>query len=184
MGTGFVSTLCGYGFLHKAPRGISIKALLESLPGIDADYLENNIGTILQDGAPVDDIETCKIHEDATLALSGALPGLFGAAFRKQGKFAALRPRGVSESDHPNARKDTVTLTLKLFNLTAREIGPRLLENGVRMPAGTFRAFWKRWLHLEKGGDIYASLNNRPILPQSLAESIDSETVVLFAANS
>ena len=176
----FFTALSGYGFIFDAPYGTSIKAFLEMVPGIDADYIENNIGTILQNGKPVDDPDTCKVTPDAAIALSGALPGLFGAAFRKKGCFAALRPQGDHENNDLDNENGNVTLTLKLFNLTAKALGPALLKKGAHMSADNFRSFWKNRLRLGKETPVTVLLNEKPVDPVSLEKSIHSEKIFLI----
>lgn len=176
----FFTALSGYGFLFDAPRDLSVKTFLETLPGIDADYIENNIGTILQNGKPVDDPDTCRVIPDAAIALSGALPGLFGAAFRKKGCFAALRPQGGHDNNELDSETGNVTLTLKLFNLTAKAIAPALLEKGAHMSADNFISFWKNRLRLGKETPVIVLLNEKPVDPVSLEVSIHSEKIFLI----
>ncbi len=179
---GLFSILSGYGFFVDAPAGTSIKELLRKTLWLDADYIENHIQTILHDGKPVDDIDGWKIATASTIALSGALPGLFGAAFRRGGEYAALRPRprGLPAENDPSPENGSVTITVKLFNLTARELGPKLLQNGVRMATETFRPLWKNILKLGKDRSFTVLLDGNKTDPESLAESIRSEQVLLF----
>ena len=176
----FFTALSGYGFIFDVPYGTSIKSFLEMIPGIDTDYIENDIGTILQNGKPVDDPAMCNVTPDAAIALSGALPGLFGAVFRKKGCFAALRPQGGHEHDVLNPETCNVTLTLKLFNLTAKALGPALLAKGAHMLADNFRSFWKNRLHLGKETPVTVLLNDKPVDPVSLEKSIRSEKIFLI----
>ena len=176
---GIFSVISGYGFIVDAPIGVSVKTLLVSIPGFDADYVENHIGTILHDGKPVDDIETWTIDRPATIALSGALPGIFGAAFRRHGRFAALRPREMPAGNDLRPRSATIPITLKLFNLTAKEIGPALLQKGVRMTAGGFRSLWKNVLTLDTGQSVKVWLDGSNTDPGSLAQAVRSEHVLL-----
>ncbi len=176
----FFTALSGYGFLFDTPRDASVKTFLETLPGVDADFIENDIGTILQNGKPVDDPATCGVTPNAAIALSGALPGLFGAAFRKKGCFAALRPQGGHENSDLDTENGNVTLTLKLFNLTAKLLGPALLEKGAQMSADNFRSFWKNRLRLGKETPVTVLLNEKPVDPVSLEKSIHSEKIFLI----
>ena len=176
---GIFSIISGYGFIIDAPAGVSIKTLLIGVLGLDTDYVENHIGTILYDGKPVDDIETWTIDRPATIALSGALPGIFGAAFRRHGRFAALRPRDMPAENDRRPKSATIPITLKLFNLTAREIGPALLKKGLRMPAERFLSLWKNILKLDTRQPVNVLLDGRKTDPGSLAQSIRSKHVFL-----
>ncbi len=177
--TGIFSMLSGYGFFIEAHAGISVNALLQKKLGLDADYIEKHIQTILHDGKPVDDIDGWKIKESSTIALSAALPGLFGAAFRRGGKFAALRPREMPAESGRDPENDAITITVKLFNLSARELGPQLLQNGVQMSTETFRTFWKNILKLDRDTSFNVLLNGEKIDPHALAESIRPVNVLL-----
>lgn len=177
--TGIFSMLSGYGFFIEAPSGISVNTLLQKKLGLDAGFIEKHIQTILHDGKPVDDIDGWKIKEDSTIALSGALPGLFGAAFRREGKFAALRPREMPAESGRDPENSAITITVKLFNLSAKELGPQLLKNGVRMSTETFRALWKNLLKLDSDKSLNVLLNGKKIDPHALAESVRPVNVLL-----
>ncbi len=177
---GLFTVSSGYGFSVDAPAGASIRELLQKTLGLDADYIDNHIQTILHDGKPVDDIDNWKIARASTIALSGALPGLFGAAFRKGGEYAALRPGEMQAEDAAPSKKGTIRITVKLFNLTARQLGPKLLEKGARMPAESFRSLWKNILKLDTDRSLRVFLDGNKTDPESLMESIGSEQVHLF----
>jgi hypothetical protein len=97
-------------------------------------YLTDRINTIFLDGKPVDNVNTAIVNDGSTLALSAAMPGLVGATFRKAGCLASFRgsityreesaDEGVLNNGH---------MTLKLFNLLLREMGPQVLERGLWM---------------------------------------------------
>lgn len=180
--TGIFAIACGYGFILDMPCGISMRELLKTGLELDDGYIENNIGTILHDGKPVDDIDEWKIFESSSVAISAALPGLFGAAFRKQGKFAALRPQCASVDNGSQPAGRQITITLKLFNITARELGPKLLRKGVRMSKESFLSLWKTLLKMDdNGSEIVMTLNGEKMETQRLGESITAESVFLKA---
>ena len=62
------------------------------------------------------------------------MPGLVGATFRKGGALADFR-KDISYVNSPANPQDgsheETLITLKLFNLVARELGPHLLTQGV-----------------------------------------------------
>jgi len=69
----------------SATVGCSIKNLLCNQFDITPEYLSDRISTIFLNGKPVDDVESAIIKDNSILALSGAMPGLVGATFRKGG---------------------------------------------------------------------------------------------------
>ena len=182
---GIFSGISGFGFLIDAPLGATIREMLKEVIGLDDDYIRDSIGTVLYNGKPVDDMDAWKIGENASVAVSAALPGLFGAAFRKDGKYAGLRPAcdqgNLSPDDADRAcenGKPTVML-LKLFNQSERDIAPALLANGVRMSAESFCAFWENRLRLTGAGNIRIGLNGRPVVPEALCTGIGAGSVVI-----
>ncbi len=182
---GIFSGISGFGFLIDAPLGATIREMLKEVIGLDDDYIRDSIGTVLYNGKPVDDMDAWKIGENASVAVSAALPGLFGAAFRKDGKYAGLRPAcdqgNLSPDDADRAcenGKPTVML-LKLFNQSERDIAPALLANGVRMSAENFCAFWENRLRLTGAGNIRIGLNGRPVVPEALCTGIGAGSVVI-----
>ena len=180
--TGIFAIACGYGFILDMPCGISMRELLKTGLELDDDYIGNNIGTILHDGKPVDDIDDWKIFESSPVAISAALPGLFGAAFRKQGKFAALRPQCASIDNGSRSASHRVAITLKLFNVTARELAPKLLQKGVHMSSESFLSLWKTMLKMDdNNNEIVMTLNGEKMETQRLGESITTESVFLKA---
>lgn len=177
---GLFTVFSGYGFSVDSPAGVSVRELLQKTLGLDADYIDNHIQTILHDGKPVDDIDSWKIASASTIALSGALPGLFGAAFRKGGEYAPLRPGGVQAGDAAPSKNGAIRITVKLFNLTARQLGPKLLENGIRMSTENFRSLWKNIRKLDTDRSLHVFLDGSKTAPELLSESIGSEEVFLF----
>ena len=79
------------GFKLRARLGTSIRQVLCDQFGVDHDYLDKRINTIFLDGKAVDDVDSSTIREGSVLALSAAMPGFVGAAFRKGGYYSAMR---------------------------------------------------------------------------------------------
>lgn len=128
----FVSALFGAGVGIETQVGISLSQLLCDRLGVSQEYLDHRIQTIFVNGRTVDHPDQALIEEDATVALSAAMPGLVGATFRKDGLLAVFR-KDISQIDGKKMdgpQKKTM-ITLKLFNLVAKELGPSLLERGV-----------------------------------------------------
>jgi len=124
------------GFELGVLVGCPIRALLRDGLGLTDEYIETKIQTIFLDGKPVDDIDTALVRDGATLALAPAMPGLMGAMLRRGGYYAPMRsgithhgdaaPRGIGEG----------RITMKLFGMALRELGPQLLERGIEVDAG------------------------------------------------
>jgi hypothetical protein len=139
------------GFLVRAEAGITLEAFLCEHAGIPERYLREQVQTIFLDGGVVDDPAASRIGAGSVAALSAALPGVAGAAFRKQGEVSAIRSGitrrdealpggpGPPAADGRAAKGAPVLVVLKLFNLVARDLGPRLLERGVIAPAEAVR---------------------------------------------
>ncbi len=116
------------------PIGTSLEDLLCCHWNIDRDYVMTRISTLFLDSKPVDDLPSAVVHDGATLALSGAMPGLIGATMRRGGILASFR-NGItycetSERDEGGSGR----ITLKLFNLLIDELGPLFLARGIWVP--------------------------------------------------
>ncbi len=122
------------GFLIKTFSGKSIRAVLCDQMGVTPEYLDNRVNTIFLDGKPVDNVDSAIIKEGAVLALSAAMPGFVGAAFRKGGFYAPMRGSitHVEESGSTTSREGF--FLLKLYNFVAKELGPLFLESGLWLP--------------------------------------------------
>jgi hypothetical protein len=110
--------------------GCSLARLLCEQIGIPKDYLDNRIQTLFLNAKAVDNVDTATVADGAVIALSAAMPGLVGATLRKGGAFSGLRA-AISQRDSDVAEGLTRgSITLKLFNLVAQEMGPALLARG------------------------------------------------------
>lgn len=121
--------------------GASVKKLLIEQFGITADYISSRITTLFLNSRAVDDAATALVQDGATLALSGAMPGLVGATMRSGGFYAAMRGAMTyqNDTDIPLAKQGRIKL--KLFNLLLDELGPRVLTRGILLPAEGLRRF-------------------------------------------
>jgi len=118
------------GVSLETPGTISIGVFMNQLPGFTMDYINNRVQTIFLNGSAMDNLETPLTGANPVLAISAAMPGLAGAIFRRNSMHAALR----SQNDHstmPSEQPETVTVTLKLFNMIAAEKGAGILAQGV-----------------------------------------------------
>jgi hypothetical protein len=154
--------LLGQGFYLEVQAGCSLKDLLCTQLGIPPDYLNNRIQTIFLDSKPVDQPEAAMVAPGSAIALSAAMPGLVGAVMRKGGHYAAFR-RSISvspSSECPQAAKGTVTL--KLFNLVAAELGPVFLGRGIGLRGEDWQHFISRHADALADGCLGAQIGGEP----------------------
>ena len=124
------------GFAFGVLAGRPIRTFLRDGLGLTDDYIETRIQTVFLDGKPVDDIDTALLRDGATLALAPAMPGLMGAMLRRGGYYAPMRS-GITH--HGDAVPDGIvegSITVKLFGMALRELGPQLLAHGIGVDAG------------------------------------------------
>lgn len=160
--------------------GCSIESLLCQQLGMSPEYLRERIQTIFLDGKPVDDVNATTLHNGSTLALSAAMPGLAGAIFRKQGFYAPLRSKGFSEKVNGGGKVHEGMITIKLFNLLLKELGPLFLSQGVLVDGKSLsnffrmqpRDFWEDCLAAEVDGET--------ITPEKLREITWQEQYVFL----
>jgi hypothetical protein len=142
-------SLVGKGFALTVRGGCSIKDLLCHQLGIDAEYVEQRIQTVFLNGKAVDDIETAVVREGAVLALSGAMPGLAGATLRRGGFYGRMRGE-ISHSDSGTCDSAELTrITIKLFNLIVRELGPGFFQQGIVVSGADVRQILNTVIHTE-----------------------------------
>jgi hypothetical protein len=122
------------GVRQEVRVGGTLAQLLCDQIGIPRDYLDDRIQTLFLNAKAVDNVDTARVTDGAVIALSAAMPGLVGATLRKGGTFSGLRA-AISQGEASEAGELTLgTITLKLFNLVAREMGLDLLARGVVFP--------------------------------------------------
>lgn len=121
------------GVIVPGRTGCSLRDFICEQLGVPEDYLEQRIQTIFLNGKAVDDYSTALVNDGASVALSAAMPGLVGAVFRRGGFYAGLRNTVTHRSDESAACAADGSVTVKLFNLTVKELGPLMLSNGVRV---------------------------------------------------
>ena len=132
------------GFKLQIKTGLNIRELLCQHLSISEDYVDNRIQTIFLDGKPVDDVDTASLENGSRLALSAAMPGLVGITFRKGGFYAALRETISYTKTENSISKGAGEIILKLFNMIAKDLGPKLLAAGIRIEGSAFQNFMLR----------------------------------------
>ncbi|HQN19315.1 MAG TPA: hypothetical protein PKV86_09255 [Syntrophobacteraceae bacterium] len=138
------------GFRVATRVGISVETILTREFGLDKDSLDR-IQTVFLDGKAVDDLESSFVKDGSVLALSSAMPGLVGATLRRGGYYAGLRSHITSSEETPECiQAKQGLITLKLFNLLIRALGPVFLKKGILVErnvlwdflAGQPSSFW------------------------------------------
>jgi hypothetical protein len=143
--------LLGQGFRVNIQSGCSVKELLCNQLGIGEDYLKERIKTIFLNAKVVDDIDSANVDDDSVLALSGAMPGLVGAILRSGGMYAGMRSQ-ISHKKNKASMQADAQITLKLWNLIVKELGPAFLERGILIQCAEIRSFIERhWEALKTG---------------------------------
>jgi hypothetical protein len=123
--------LLGQGFRVNIQSGCSVKELLCNQLGIHEDYLNERIKTIFLNAKVVDEVDSAYVDDDSVLALSGAMPGLVGAILRSGGMYAGMRNQISHTIKEASTHRADAQITLKLWNLVVRELGPTFLQNGI-----------------------------------------------------
>jgi hypothetical protein len=118
------------GVLLRARLGTSVREILCRQLGVSDEYLDNRLNTVLLDAKPVDDVDSAIVKEGSVLALSASMPGFAGAALRKAGHYAPMRYSITHAEEKSALEASDGYFTVKLFNMTIREIGPLLLGIG------------------------------------------------------
>jgi hypothetical protein len=172
--------LLSQGFAVTVQTECSVKDLLCRQLGIQEEYLNDRIQTIFLNGKAVDDVDSSIVRNEATLALSGPMPGLVGAIFRRGGFYAAMRSQisqaNISSTTHPDQGK----VNLKLFNLVARELGPGFLQQGVRLKGKQLQDFFSKNFDFLKKGFTSVELDGQNIEPRQLLKTELTNKIVFL----
>ena len=174
------TALFSKGVVVRARTGCSLRDFIVEQLGVPEQYLEQRIQTIFLNGKAVDDYQTALVTDDASLALSAAMPGLVGAVFRRGGYYAGLRNTVTYQRDGTTACAMDGSVTVKLFNLTVKEIGPLMLTNGVRVAGKDLQGLLEQFAADFQAGCRQVLLDDRPIsLDELSAQLAGFETVDL-----
>lgn len=160
--------LLGHGFYVSVQTGCSIKQILCDQLGIHEDYLTDRIQTIFLNARVVDDVNSAIVPEDATMALSGAMPGLVGAILRSGGIYAGMRRQISHDENRPAPQLKDGKITLKLWNLVVKELGPTFLQQGIWIKAEELRSFIERHWEILKTGCISVELDGDSVATNHL----------------
>ena len=138
--SGFIK-LIERGFRLKVQTGQSIRDLFCGQFGISDDYFDDRIQTIFLNGKAVDNPDAAGVENGSRLALSAAMPGLVGATFRKGGRYASFRGTISYAKSKKTSARGQGEITLKLFNMIAKELGPSFLQKGIIIEGKRFQDF-------------------------------------------
>lgn len=172
------TTVLQSGIEVKAQAGDMLGQFLYKFPGFSASYISETVQTIFLNGMAVDDMTTPLAGKTPVLALSAAMPGLAGAIFRKNSFHAALRTTPLSPgTKDTDLAAETITVTVKLFNVIARERGKDLLELGVCIKSQVVATFFDKRPHiLQYIQSMF--VNNRPVDHTALAPLLDDHSKI------
>jgi hypothetical protein len=174
------------GFRLRVQAGCTVKSLLCEQLGLDAEYIETRIKTLFLDGKPVDDIDSAIIRDGSTLALSAAMPGLVGAVLRRGGFFASMRST-ISHREQAGEElpQKEAMVSLKLFNILLKEIGPAFLKKGIWIRGNDLQDFIEGRLGDFSTGWKKAILDGEEVDLKTLAEIewADREVFLLLRAD-
>ena len=163
------------GFIVKAVTDVSIKSFLCHQMGLPEDYFEERIQTLFLDSKPVDDVETACIKDGSRLALSAAMPGVAGALFRKGGRYSTMR-KGISyNSQDVISDEKSGWVTIKLFNLVLKELGPFFLSKGVWLAGKAVKDFFSQPPENLSGNILKVEMNGNAIEADALLNQEWSE---------
>ena len=170
--------LLNAGFMVNIRVGESVKTFVCERLGIDEAYFDERVQTLFLDSKPVDDPATAVVKNGSILAFSAAMPGLVGATFRKGGKYGWMRSSISHPDDSDMTTGKTGWVTVKLFNLILKELGPFFLEAGVWLRGETIQAFFTdRFSSL--ADDIQSvNFNGKELAPQALLKIENEEEPV------
>jgi hypothetical protein len=168
-----VFPLLGEGILVKGTAGETVEDFLVKTAGISPAYLKERVQTVFLNGRALDDFNMARVADGATLALSAAMPGLAGAVLRRGGIYAPMRRQISHNTPSPNAAgSDEILVTLKLFNMVARELGPDFLKQGILVPAVRVKEFVERQGRWAWDGCLSVKADGRPATTDQIADLI------------
>ena len=157
------SALLTKGVIVRCRTGGSLRDFLCEQLRVPEPYLEQRVHIFVPPGKAVDDYATATVTDGASSALSAAMPGLVGAVLCRGGLLAGLRDSITHRSDESAARALNGTVTVKLFNLTVKELGPLLLSRGAGVTAKDLLELFEQFADDFRAGCRRAALDDRPL---------------------
>jgi hypothetical protein len=159
-------TLMHNGCYVKVECGKTMRNLLCEQFQIPFDYVRKDIKVIFLEYSPVDDIETAIIKDGATLALSAAMPGLVGAAMRRDGDLNWMRGSITYHEGETEHQQGQGLIQIKLFNRVMADLGESFLRRGVYVKSKYLSEFltrftpefWKEFGTISKNQDTITNV--------------------------
>ena len=162
------------GFFVSAGAGSSVRSLLHDVLGLEPAYIEQRITTIFLDGKPVDDPDAATLRDGGTLSLSGAMPGLVGAAMRRGGSVAGVRS-SITFVRPAGEVSGRALVRVKLFNMVLNDIGSGLLANGVLLRTAEIVDFLREQPVPPRPSCAEALIDGTPVPIPTLADALHTE---------
>jgi hypothetical protein len=147
----------------------SILDVLVKSCALDPEEIRSRIQTLFLNGKPVDDMADAHVQDGDHLALSAAMPGLVGATMRSGGALAGFRHSISHRSGPVQSASREGLLTVKLFNLLIRDLGPRFLEQGVLTTGDDLNSLMTSLTAPDRKACYRASLGSKAIDIDALA---------------
>lgn len=167
-------TLLQKGCFVKVKTGCSLSDLLCDQFLISPDYIKNDIKVIFLDYSPVDNLDTAIIKDGSILALSAAMPGLVGAAMRRDG--LSWMRTSITYQEHEGEHDSSEGIVhVKLFNQVMADLGESFLKRGVFVKAGFLAGFLGRFAGGFWDGTRGIVLNGDNMTENELIRCLDDE---------
>ncbi len=159
----------------------TLRELLCGQLGLTDEYLDQRIQTIFLNARPVDNVDQVIVRNESILALSAAMPGILGATMRKGGRYAAFR-KSISQQPHESdASKQSGRITIKMFNMVAKEVGSCLLTAGVEVDGKDLYHVVRQLPEKLSDGIIKMYIDGQDIKPEMTSfKSLSKNRMFLF----
>lgn len=168
------------GVVLSGRTGCTLRDFLCDQLGLSGDYIDQRVQTLFLDARPVDDVDGTVVKDGSTIALSAAMPGLLGATMRKGGRYAAFRKDISQPADDCGVCEASGRVTVKMFNMVAKEAGHRLLQAGVEVDGDDLHRLADRYPDTLIRGIRTARMDDRPMAPDmSIFSSLPKNRVWL-----
>lgn len=140
-----------WAFSHLLQGGVNIPARVECTLGnflheqlgLSREYVSERVTTIFVDGKATDSLEDTIVKNGSTIALSVAMPGVVGATLRRGSFYAAMRNDITSANAKKLGSCMNGSVSVKLFNLLLKELGPFLLDRGIYISPSNLSEFFR-----------------------------------------
>jgi hypothetical protein len=171
-------------FSVRVGVGIDLKTFVCNELGVHEEYFEERIQTIFLDSKPVDDVATALVNDGSVLALSAAMPGLVGATFRKGGQYSWMRRSISHQGNHKQDQTAAGWVTVKLFNMVLKELGPGFLKRGIWVDGSRAQEFVKNQPQAFRSHIQALPLDGPPMSPDEFLSRDLADTSVFLKVKS